>query len=266
MKEEKKNNFQLDVTRIHPVYASVVPIVTMASNAVDRQSDLDHGTGTFFSHNGKTYLITCRHVLVNEDEHYYPDSLRIIVHTGTGPIFHRTVNVPLYGREDGSVKPLWIDHPKYHDKVDIAAVDITGHLRKGDILKAWTENEFLSTDLDVPIAARLAVIGYPLEFYDAANNLPVVRSAGLASAFGVPFNKELCFLIDANLHPGTSGSPVVTGVPRMLVNQKWSVVIDNKPPALLGVNSGEFPDRGMRTMLGLHRVWYSWLIEEVVRQ
>jgi S1-C subfamily serine protease len=105
----------------------------------------------------------------------------------------------------------------------------------------------------------LAIIGYPLGFYDEANNLPVHRRASSASSYGVEFNGKPYFLVDANLHPGTSGSPVVnthhTLFRRGGCGESYS---------LFGMHSAQFAVGG--NPLGLNIVWYANLLPEIARQ
>jgi hypothetical protein len=51
-------------------------------------------------------------------------------------------------------------------------------------------------------------IGYPANFYDTNNFLPVLRHAYTASPLDVDFMGERTFVIDAAVFPGSSGSPV----------------------------------------------------------
>jgi V8-like Glu-specific endopeptidase len=51
-------------------------------------------------------------------------------------------------------------------------------------------------------------IGYPSGIYDAYNSTPLVRRGITASPIWNDFKGESCFLIDAGVYPGSSGSPV----------------------------------------------------------
>lgn len=94
------------------------------------------------------------------------------------------------------------------------------------------------------------MVGYPLGFHDQTNNLPVYRRASIASAYGVNFGGLPYFLIDANLHPGTSGSPVV--------NSHHTLFKDagcEEGYKLFGVHSAEHVVDD--DPLGLNVVWYA---------
>ncbi len=51
-------------------------------------------------------------------------------------------------------------------------------------------------------------VGYPNGIFDQKNHLPVMRRGITASAYDVDFNGGKKFLIDAQVFPGSSGSPV----------------------------------------------------------
>lgn len=53
-------------------------------------------------------------------------------------------------------------------------------------------------------------VGYPENRYDVINNLPLLRRGYIASIPKVDFNSKKQFVIDAQVFPGSSGSPVFT--------------------------------------------------------
>jgi len=55
-------------------------------------------------------------------------------------------------------------------------------------------------------------VGYPANRFDTANNLPVLRRGYIASIPKVDFEGRAEFLIDAQVFPGSSGSPVFTAI------------------------------------------------------
>jgi hypothetical protein len=117
----------------------------------------------------------------------------------------------------------------------------------------------LINEKEINSFGSLAIIGYPLGFHDEIHNLPVYRKAMIASCYGVNFSGLPYFLIDANLHPGTSGSPVVNSHHTLFKER------DGKEGyALFGVHSAEhIVDQDP---LGLNVVWYAYLLVEIARQ
>lgn len=124
---------------------------------------------------------------------------------------------------------------------------------------------------------NLVVIGYPMGLHDEEHNLPIFPRANLASVPSVPFNREPKFLIDAQLHPGMSGSPVLIrseeyygGLANwqkehehlegeIIERIRWSM-----SRALVGVHSGEYSKYDPQ--LGLHNVWFAGLIRDLIKQ
>jgi hypothetical protein len=92
--------------------------------------------------------------------------------------------------------------------------------------------------LPISIGEDILVIGYPLGlYYDDVYNLPVIRSGTLASAYPVPFQGKPHFLIDARLHKGTSGSPVITKLKNLIETTGPGKLEGRLQFVLLGVNS-----------------------------
>jgi S1-C subfamily serine protease len=127
-------------------------------------------------------------------------------------------------------------------------------------------DNFLPERMVLSLGDSVLVLGYPMSFYDTTHNLPIAKTGTLASPFGVPFEGRPYFLIDANLQPGTSGSPVLApaGSLRRMIEGTQMVIGMEASNHLLGIYSAEHVMEGIE--LGLHVVWYSWLIQEIVAQ
>jgi hypothetical protein len=113
-----------------------------------------------------------------------------------------------------------------------------------------------------------------LGFRDAFNNYPVGRNATIASLFGIQFGGRNGFLIDARLHRGMSGSPVITKEMYTIrsINGDIRTRYDQGPPPryLIGVHSEHMDptnrDAEIDEPLGLNFVWYASLIPEICNQ
>lgn len=236
------------MTLIHPIAKGQAP----------EFCGLGSATGFFFEHDDKRFLVTNRHVVIDERRGHYPDHLVIRVHSSRTEFdLTRDIEVPLY---DVTRSPLWMEHPA--GGFDLAALEIGGLLRDSDMIEYWNAGRFLPNDVRVDLGAEMLVVGYPMEFYDTIHYLPIVRSGTLATTYGSLFRGQPVFLIDGNLHPGTSGSPVV--FPRSTTQTAISgeIRMGDFPPYLLGVNSGEYHVEGIG--LGLNTVWYARLIPDIV--
>jgi S1-C subfamily serine protease len=239
---------------------SVALIRVLASGKAPSPTVVGSATGFFYEDQGRTYLVTNRHVVIKEDANIYPDTIQLIVHTSREDIYAcRDVPIPLY---DGKTKPVWLEHPKSRSKVDVVALDFTQHRKESDVIVPWRSDKLLKPGIVLKAGEKLSVIGYPLGFYDTVFNLPVVRDAAIASAYPMPFRGRPFFLIDANLHPGTSGGPVVTKSSGIRHTKAGGTEIGPVQVSLLGVNAGEYIQDGVS--LGLHQVWYAKIIEEII--
>ena len=116
----------------------------------------------------------------------------------------------------------------------------------------------------LPLGQNVLILGFPLGFHDALNNLPIVRSATIASSFSHPFKGEPYFLTDARLHRGMSGSPVIVKTPGLLRAN------DTHAPEwrLLGIHSSSLDvsdrDPSQDERLALNTTWYASLIPEML--
>lgn len=104
--------------------------------------------------------------------------------------------------------PNYIEHPD--PAVDLACFNISAVTRP-DInayVRNLNPNMFLNDDDDISAGQEVWFVGYPENRYDVAHNLPIVRRGYIASAPSLDFNGKRQIVIDAQVHPGSSGSPV----------------------------------------------------------
>ena len=149
--------------------------------------------------------------------------------------------------EHGALRPFVFDgfverytgHPD--EDVDLACVDVTEILLTDADVRQIGESYLVPIDYDkVAMGSDVLFVGYPNDFYDAVNNLPLLRKGIIASMPDIDFNGQGNVVIDAQVFGGSSGSPVFVG---------W-----NEKYRLLGVISstaeGETPS-GSPSILGL---------------
>jgi hypothetical protein len=211
-----------------------------------------NASGFFFERGDRLFLVTSRHVLLNEQTAHFPDRIEIDLHTDEENIAKSvSLSIPLY--REGA--PLWREGLDSAGKIDVATIEIHRELLpRPTVLRAFNP-ENLAQDLRVEIGDSVLVIGFPLGFHDTLHHLPVARGAIIASSFGLRFQGEGYFLTDARTHRGASGAPVVMRIDR-------AVKADGDLPwRLLGIHSSRLDvgprDVGLDEALGLNCAWYA---------
>jgi hypothetical protein len=230
---------------------------------IQRQGQVIGGaTGFFFRDVGYEFLVTNRHVVKDETGNQDPDALTMFLHVGRTDL---KVIMPVTVSVRSRDRPIWMEHVDYASlKCDVVLIPMCKETLDGSNFMNFQKAsitcigaELINTHLVNPFG-DLAIVGYPLGFHDRANNLPVYRRASIASSYGIDFNGMPYFLVDANLHPGTSGSPVV--------NTHHTLFRDSGGPEaynLFGVHSAQHIVKG--EPLGLNVVWYANLLPEIAR-
>ena len=218
-----------------------------------QQQLLTNATGFFFQHEERLFLVTCRHVMVDEPTKHFPDRIEIELHIDPDNMASSTgFSIPLY--HDGN--SLWRQGIDTAGEVDVAVIEIDqAALPDTTVYSAFTLKNLLESNEQIEVGTPLMIVGFPLGFHDTLHHLPIVRQGMIASSFGLRFQGEGFFLTDARTHRGISGAPVVT---RRTENNHAT---DNLPWKLLGIHSARL-DVGTRDMeldeaLALNCSWYA---------
>jgi hypothetical protein len=214
---------------------------------------LTAASGFFFERDARLFLVTSRHVLVDRPTGHHPDRIEIALHTDEVDLTRfATLSLPLY--RDG--KSVWRQAEDSGGEIDVAAIELDrALLPKGANLRAFTLDHLQGPLEEIGIGTPVLVVGFPLGFYDTLHNLPVARTAGVASAFGVRFQGQGYFLTDARMHRGASGAPVVLHHPAGDPRLPWK---------LLGIHSARLDmrtrDKVLDESLGLNCAWYADIV------
>lgn len=209
-------------------------------------------SGFFFRRGERLFLVSSRHVFADAASAHHPDRVEIGLHTDDQDLAqHALLSLPLY--HDGLA--LWREVRDGGGEVDVAAIEIPPALMPaGARLLAFDETHLQTQDEDVAIGDALTIAGYPLGFHDTVHHLAVARSASIASAYGVRFQRQGFFLTDARTHRGSSGSPVVR-------RRRDGASAELASWQLLGVHSTRMDMRSRDARedesLGLNCAWYA---------
>jgi len=204
-----------------------------------------HSTGFYFRTNHSLYLITARHCLFQSQysgrERFTPDKIAIRVRDKNQHRESQTREVALY---DDDNNRRWIE--PHHHEVDLAALPLDFSLR------ATGNTSFGSLHLNksyrphrIAVPGESAIVaGYPI--LDHGTYDPILRNALISTALDVDFDDQPYFLVDSELHEGTSGSPVLVR----------DIDEDSKVRfTVIGVHSGQY-DLAAEGSENLNRVWF----------
>lgn len=190
------------------------------------------GTGFLLSrpidiNSQKIYLVTNKHVIEGQNnisisftelENGEPKIGRIqkfnISELQQGIVYHPDKNIDIAILE---ITGLFINFP---NKLFFKTVDY-------DMLATFKEEE-------LNVAQSIYFVGYPDNRYDIANNLPLIRTGIIASNPKLDFNGSKQFIIDAQVFPDSSGSPVYIDL--IYENFKnGQIVLGERKVKLLGI-------------------------------
>lgn len=211
---------------------------------------LTMASGFFFQRGTQLFLVTSRHVLLDLASDHRPQRIEFTLHAAGADLTqqHR-VSLPLYDHG----QPLWRQAGDSGGDVDVAVLEIPAMaMPRHAQFCAFAPRHIQVQMHAVRLGQPLLLVGFPLGFHDTLHHLPVVRGAVVASAFGVRFQGQGCFVTDAPMHRGSSGAPVVRHDPDGDTSLPWQ---------LLGVHASRMDMEARDTVhdasLGLNLAWYS---------
>ena len=230
----------------------IEPLLLTAArvSTFDGQRPLTGASGFFFEREGRLFLVTSRHVVIDEPSKHFPDRIEIELHTDAENLT-RSIGFSVLLYLDG--KSVWRQGNDAGGEIDVAVIELDrAALPQSVVLRCFTPAHLQRSLVEVEVGASLLIVGFPLGFQDELHHLPVVRQAGIASSFGLRFQGLGYFLTDARTHRGTSGAPVVMRSPSTDAELPWK---------LPGVHSARM-DMGGRDLqldetLGLNCAWYA---------
>lgn len=230
---------------IESLLLSTVRISTFAGNA-----SLTNATGFFFRRDTRLFLISSRHVFIDEASNHCPDRVSIDLHTDASNLAAGSgYGMPLY---DGGQR-LWRETSDAAGLVDVAALEIDQAAFPANAVISEFGEHHISGGADaIEIGTDMLIVGFPLGFQDTLHRLPVVRHAINASTTRFRFQGQGYFLTDARTHRGSSGACVVVRSPG---------TNDPLPWKLIGIHSARL-DHGSRDIevdeaLGLNCAWFA---------
>ncbi|MFN0072385.1 MAG: hypothetical protein ACKVVP_12955 [Chloroflexota bacterium] len=245
------------------VVAAVTPVRTYRAGSL-------HGsaTGFFYYYSGSLHLVTSRTVVLAGSMELVPDALHVRLHTDPDDMTqHEELIIPLQLNGE----PAWQEHPTQADLVDMITLALDGEeLELKFVLRAFSILDQVPRDMALPLGEDVLVVGYPEGMFDELHNLPIARSASIASVYPIPFQGQPLGVIDANLPASTAGAPVLTKGSSVIRNQDGqSTVVEKSENYLAGVHSARSPfasgaSPGQSGVL--NAMYYPWIIPEIISQ
>jgi S1-C subfamily serine protease len=241
----------LEISVVESLLLAVTRVSTMS-----QYKPLTNATGFFFQRDEKFFLVTCRHVVLDEANQHHPERLEIELHVDPENVAVTTqFSVPLYRDQ----KPLWRQGVDSAGMIDVAAIELErAALPEPLLFHPFTPAHLVARLDDIEIGTPVLIAGFPLGFHDTLHHLAVARQAVIASSFGMRFQGNGYFLTDARMHRGTSGGPVVARLTAAHSGRSalaWS---------LLGVHAARMDvdnrDEQQDERLDLNCAWYADII------
>ena len=150
-----------------PLLLSVTQISTYDGDRL-----LTRATGFFFARDERLFVVTSRHVVLDEPSKHFPDRLEIELHTSAANLTQSTgLSMLLY--RDG--KSIWRQGEDPAGEIDVAVIEIDrAALPDPVMLRAFTPAHLQDSLDELEVGSALLIVGFPLGFHDTLHHLPVV--------------------------------------------------------------------------------------------
>jgi hypothetical protein len=215
----------------------------------------DQGTGFFYRNGESRFLVTARHVLLDEKRDYRPTRVRFNLKTSKEDISKsREVTLDLWS--NGKPTFRFAAEP-----IDLAAIPIPDSVVEGAYYREVVPDFAPPEEVFVSLGSEVLLVGFPEGFYDEANQLPIARRGSIASVYRVHFKGRPIFIVDAHLHSEMSGAPVFLAPTNTVFGRKGRFELRaGNVSFFLGVHHQGFDN------LELHEVYYPDLVPSLTRR
>lgn len=160
------------------------------------------------------FLITNKHVIAKADNtgkiigKFNKGFFSFIKNENGNPKLGDSVKIDVNNLTD-----MFLQHPD--ESVDLAICNIsdlytqlTKNLHQNIFIRTISLEMIPSESETFDAIEDVLFVGYPEGIFDQKNHLPIMRKGITASPFEIDFNGSKKFIIDAQVFPGSSGSPV----------------------------------------------------------
>jgi hypothetical protein len=147
------------------------------------------------------YIVTAKHVFYEPEKNWHPTEVRLRFAWQEDKSLFDETGVTLTLR-DADGKDLW---KALDDGSDLAAIVPPADIKNSSPHAIWVTD--FATDADLFMGASVVVLGYPGVVGNEYLVRPILRQGIVAWTNPIDPMKQI-FMVDANVYPGNSGSPV----------------------------------------------------------
>jgi V8-like Glu-specific endopeptidase len=160
------------------------------------------------------FLVTNKHVIAKADDtgkivgKFSKASFSFIKNEDNHPKLGDSVAINVDNLTD-----MFLQHPD--ENVDLAIYNfsdlynqLTQNLKQNIFIRTIPIEIIPKESEDFDAIEDILFVGYPNGIFDQKNHLPIMRRGITASPYNIDFNGGKKFLVDAQVFPGSSGSPV----------------------------------------------------------
>lgn len=183
---------------------------------------IPHGTGVLLNYENVLFVATCKHIIMKPDGNRY-EKLQATINKTDGTVSRKDIETI-----QKALNLQWFFNKDQN--VDLALSPIA-------ILKGVEDTKFIGKDLfenftDMPLGDDIFFLGYPLGLgvKNVPKLSPLIRTGIVALK-----NSDSTFLVDANIYPGSSGSPVFYKPVIAQNEEKVTNIGSTRPIKFLGI-------------------------------
>jgi hypothetical protein len=143
-------------------------LTTVRVSTFDDKRPLTASSGFFFEREGRLFLVTSRHVVIDKPSKHFPNRIEIELHTDPKNLTCSiSLSVPLY--LDG--KSVWRQGNDTGGEIDVAVIELErATLPQSVVLRCFTPRHLQRSLQEVEVGAPLLIVGFPLGFHDALHH------------------------------------------------------------------------------------------------
>jgi hypothetical protein len=125
----------------------------------EHERGLTHASGFFFEREGRLFLVTSRHVLIDEPTKHHPNRIEIEIHTSDDDLA-RSTGFSLLLFEDG--KSVWRQGKDAGGEIDVALIELDRDmLPDSTVLRAFTPAHLVHADSEVEVGSSVLIVEEP---------------------------------------------------------------------------------------------------------